>query len=177
MRGYLLGCRFINQSTFIKHADAVRNYFRIADKYQQSVNTLMTKVRKSGDVIVGVHIRRGDYKGYIGGRYFYEIEQYVKIMEQTENLFPNKKVAFLVCSDEQQKREEIAKFNVTFANNNIIEDMYSLAQCDYIFGPPSTYSVWASFYGEVPLYKIVSPDKVISLDNFEVYQIPLLWKD
>ena len=33
-----------------------------------------------------------------------------------------------------------------------IGDLYSLAACDYIIGPPSTYTQWASFYGQVPRF-------------------------
>ncbi|HAX17707.1 MAG TPA: hypothetical protein DCY00_03825 [Actinobacteria bacterium] len=58
------------------------------------------------------------------------------------------------------------------SQNHFIEDLYSLALCDYIFGPPSTFSMWASFYGEVPLRFITNPDTDLSLDKFKkiIYQ-------
>ena len=31
-------------------------------------------------------------------------------------------------------------------------DMYALAGCDLIVGPDSTFSHWASFYGNVPIH-------------------------
>jgi hypothetical protein len=37
---------------------------------------------------------------------------------------------------------------------HFIEDLYALASCDYIIGPPSTFSQWASFYGNVPRYMV-----------------------
>lgn len=51
----------------------------------------------------------------------------------------------------------------------IIEDMYSLAECDYIIGPPSTYTMWASFYGEVPLYMVDNPSLKPVLSDFKFY--------
>jgi len=30
--------------------------------------------------------------------------------------------------------------------------IFSFAKCDYIVGPPSTFTSWASFYGDVPVY-------------------------
>lgn len=176
-RGWLLGCRFLDQSKFFRHAAAVRSYFTPAEKYQRNVENLIKKIRDSSEIIVGVHIRQGDYKEYLKGRYFYTMEEYVQIMHQVEKLLPEKKVAFLVCSDERSDEKIFAKLDVTFANDHILEDMYSLAKCDYILGPPSSYSVWASFYGNVPLYKIMNPDKAITLDDFNVYGIPLIWKD
>ncbi|MCW3058345.1 MAG: hypothetical protein JWQ02_166, partial [Capsulimonas sp.] len=46
--------------------------------------------------------------------------------------------------------------------------MYSLSECDYILGPPSTFTAWASFYGQKPLYKILEPEAAVSLDDFYV---------
>jgi len=33
-----------------------------------------------------------------------------------------------------------------------IEDLYLLGYCDYIVGPNSSFSQWASFWGGVPLH-------------------------
>lgn len=51
---------------------------------------------------------------------------------------------------------------------HFIEDMYTLAECDYIFGPPSTYTMWASFYGKRPLQKIREKNQRIDFDKFEL---------
>jgi hypothetical protein len=47
--------------------------------------------------------------------------------------------------------------------------MYALASCDYIVGPPSTFSLWASFYGQVPLCFLQKPDEPLALANFVDY--------
>jgi hypothetical protein len=47
--------------------------------------------------------------------------------------------------------------------------MYAFAECDYIFGPPSTYTMWASFYGNKPLYMMESASAEFSTDEFKVY--------
>jgi hypothetical protein len=47
--------------------------------------------------------------------------------------------------------------------------MYALASCDYIVGPPSTFSLWASFYGQVPLCFLQKPDEFLALANFVDY--------
>ena len=57
-----------------------------------------------------------------------------------------------------------------------ITDLYALSRCDLIIGSPSSYSQWASFYGDVPLCLILrdkmniiidSFSKVVALDLFE----------
>ena len=66
--------------------------------------------------------------------------------------FPGRKVAFLVCSDERQDPAVFAGLNVTFSDNSAVVDMYALAGCNFIVGPSSSFSQWASFYGNVPLH-------------------------
>ncbi|MFN5837557.1 MAG: hypothetical protein ACK47J_12755, partial [Pseudanabaena sp.] len=58
------------------------------------------------------------------------------------------------------------KYNIRFGINGIIEDLYSMAKCDYLIGPPSTYSMWASFYGMVPLLHIYDKHQIINLKDF-----------
>lgn len=174
-QGYVLGVRFLDKSNFVKYADKIRSYFTPLEKHQHNISVLINKLRESCEVLVGVHIRHGDYKDYEGGKYFYTLDNYTKIMQNVKNLFFNKKVVFLICSNAQHDENTFSNFNFAFGNNHIIEDMYSLAKCDYIIGPPSTYNTWSSFYGNVPLYKIVNPDAVISLDSFRICRIPLIW--
>ena len=50
--------------------------------------------------------------------------------------------------------EAFPSFDVVLGNGQIVEDMYAFAACDYIVGPPSTYTGWASFYGDKGLYFI-----------------------
>jgi hypothetical protein len=47
-------------------------------------------------------------------------------------------------------------------------DLYSLARCDYVFGPPSTYSQWASFYGNKPLLHVFDRDSQLLPERFGV---------
>ena len=124
------------------------------------------KVRKESDIVVGVHIRHGDYINFMQGRYFYTVDEYLAVMSKVKKLFINKKVAFLVCSNAKQQHRKFEKFNCFFGSDHIVEDLYSFAKCDYIIGPPSTYTLWASFYGNVPLYRITDITKAPTLDNF-----------
>lgn len=148
-----------------KHAQEIRAYFTPLEKYQLNVDKLISKIRSEAEILIGVHIRLGDYQQHQGGRYFYTFEEYRKVMESAEKLFPNKKVIFLICSNVENEKQPFA-FHHYWGNNHIIEDMYSLAQCDYILGPPSSYTMWASFYGDRPLYMIRDVNKVLQVKDF-----------
>ena len=90
-------------------------------------------------------------------------------MNECITLFSDKKIVFLICSDQVWKESDFQGFNVQLAKGQIIEDLYSLSKCDYILGAPSTYSAWASFYGNVPLYHIVHQKNEIKSTDFVIF--------
>ncbi|MBD2440641.1 alpha-1,2-fucosyltransferase [Nostoc sp. FACHB-110] len=158
---------FINDMTNLsKHKLAIREYFRPLKVHQVNVSHLISKIRQTTDVIIGVHIRQGDYLQHQNGKYFYNTQAYIKVMASILELFPAQQVTFLICSNQQQEKSDFQHLPCVFANNHIIEDMYSLAECDYIIGPPSSYSMWASFYGERPLYMIRDINKTVAMTDF-----------
>jgi hypothetical protein len=149
-----------------KHGDEIRRYFKPLKKHQENVSELISSIRSRTDILIGVHIRQGDYQQHQDGRYFYQLGQYLKVMESAKTLFPEKKVTFLICSNAKQNEEGLQNVSYMFGNNHLIEDMYALAKCDYIIGPPSSYTMWASFYGEKPLYMIRDVNKSLTLEDF-----------
>jgi len=62
----------------------------------------------------------------------------------------------------------IVDVKTVFADEDLITDMYSLAKADYIIGPPSTFTMWASFYGSVPLLVIDNRKENILLSDFKI---------
>ena len=165
------GWQFRAPAALKKHADAVREFFRPLDEHEANVAALVAQARGRGDVLVGVHVRRGDYKTFMGGQYFYEPETYAEVLGRVEACFPGRRVVFLVCSNEGLKPGTFSRFETVAGTGHFVEDMYALAACDYIVGPPSTYTMWASFYGGTPLCMIRSADQTFALDKFIVYGI------
>lgn len=145
-----------------------RDYF--AQKYtpinlnSEEYNNIKNKFADY-DLKVGIHIRRGDYKGWNNGRFFYEDEVYNDKIEQFYNLFPNKKILFIIFSNEEITLKP--NHDYLISKCQWYEDHSLLSLCDYIIGPPSTFTLWSSFIGNVPLMWIKnSNDKVIINDSF-----------
>ena len=156
-----------------KHADRIREYFKPAELYQSKVRDFISEHRAGNDVLVGVVVRHGDYRAYLGGKYFFGIEVYIGWMQQLQALFAGKKIKFLIFSDEEQDPElfKRAGLDSFFRSGHMIENLYSLAECDYIITPPSTYGQWASFYGRTPLSVLDDANLVLSsTDNFSICQ-------
>ncbi|HVF48707.1 MAG TPA: hypothetical protein VNA19_01395 [Pyrinomonadaceae bacterium] len=165
MQGWL----FRDEPAVARHAGAIREYFRPRDEFRANVAALIQRARESCDVLVGVHIRHGDYRTYKGGKYFYELETYAAQLERVQSLWPERRVAFLICSNAEQDKSFLSRFPHLSGTGHLIEDMYALAACDYLIGPPSTYTMWASFYGEVPLHMIEDPRRAPTLADFQTY--------
>ena len=163
---FLYGWPYRDYAAFDKHADTIRKFFQPTAHIQTNVDALFARCRAKGDLVIGVHIRRGDYKEYEDGRFFYEPGQYAALMRATAALLPDRKVHFLICSNEPVAVEAFQEFDFSLGTNQIAEDLHSFAKCDYILGPPSTYTMWASFMGQVPLYRIFDPNAPVTLRDF-----------
>jgi hypothetical protein len=163
---YFDGLYFFSPATMNRHSDAVRQYFAPQDMFLENARRRLNSKRDQHDYIIGVHIRRGDYARWHEGRYFYSPEQYLLMMQKVSNIFPSKKVLFCICSDESVSMEYFDRFDCIKGTGHIMEDCCALSLCDYIIGPPSTYSGWASFYGQTPYCVVTDPEKSIVLSNF-----------
>lgn len=151
-----------------KHQAALQEIFKPCNSVLQKMAWL--REQRPGDgFLVGVHMRRGDYRRYRGGKYFYEHEIYKKFMHHVISLFPDSKVVFFLCSDEVINEPDFEEFEIILnRNGNAVEDMYLLSVCQYITGPPSTFSKWSSYYGNVPLFVIEDNSTMPILTDFIV---------
>jgi len=166
------GWIFVDPHSISKHSEIIRRIFKPNKIFLDHINTLKEQVFSKFDYVIGVHIRRADYATFNKGIWFYSDDDYISFIKQTNLLpaFKNKKVAFLLCSDEKISITEIKGLNLIYSTNHFIEDLYALSVCDFIIGPPSTYTSWASFYGRVPLLRLESKDMKIQEKDFKIVE-------
>ncbi len=165
---FLYGWIFRAPSYVRRHAEKIRFYFRPIVEYEQASRQAVDRLRQNSDVVVGVHIRLGDNWKWKGGKYYFPASRYVPWMRQLVAQLPGRKVSFLICSDEPRNEREFPGLAVALGPGSAVGDLYALAKCDYIFGPLSTYTPWASFYGNKPLYLLDSDDDQLELERFRV---------
>ena len=55
------GWLFRDEVNFNKHKDLIREYFTPDQEIINTINQLISECKKKSDVIIGIHIRRGDY--------------------------------------------------------------------------------------------------------------------
>ncbi|HTF21912.1 MAG TPA: alpha-1,2-fucosyltransferase [Chryseolinea sp.] len=172
---FLFGRFFRDYGAMDLYQPLIREYFKPTQSIQQKVENHISKTRRGRDLLIGVHIRRGDYASYVGGRYFYSFEQYRQVMHSLTVSSKNRRLAFLICSNEEVDLSEFNGLDVISAPGQFVEDLYCLSLCDYIVGPPSTFSKWASFYGETPLYHIYSINRDVDLSDFKMLSPEVLY--
>lgn len=172
---FVQGWLFRSDTLIIKHKVELKDFFRPETSLQQRLDLFFkTNFTDPDEIIIGIHVRQGDYRTFESGRYFFTTEAYIDFMQQLRVVFKEKKLRFLICSNETIKLEDFDTKGlvITKAPNHELLDMYCLARCNYIVGPPSTYSMWASFYGHVPLWQIRDLKTKINKNGFKVYLSP-----
>lgn len=147
----------------------LKRIFRPKDEIMNKAERLIGEMKQKSDLVVGVHIRRGDYATWNDGRFFYELEEYHQFMLRIKQLYKNKQVSFFISSNEDFSIDiftdcECRRFGKE--PSGAILDLYTLSLCDRMIGPFSTYSRWASFIGEVPLCFLETKDQNFSEQNF-----------
>ncbi|QGY43924.1 hypothetical protein GM418_09720 [Maribellus comscasis] len=154
-------------SNRLKHRGALKNIFTPDSKITGEVESVFNKAKETHDLVCGVHIRRGDYREWLDGKYFYTDEQYHSLMLNFKKIFPDRSVAFFLSSNERIDLSAFPECDCfSVPNGSATKDLHGLSISDYIFGPPSTFTGWASFYGETPLCYIEKPEEELSLSSF-----------
>jgi hypothetical protein len=167
---FLFGRFFRDYRNFTKNQDIIRDYFKPIEAIQTNVNKFLLEARRGAELLVGVHIRRGDYQTYANGKYFYSQVSYSEKMKELAAANPARKIRFVICSNEPVDVACFEEQDFRPGPGHLVEDMYVLAGCDLIFGPPSTFTRWASFYGKVPLYTMGNLETKIDLESFIILE-------
>ena len=136
----------------------------------------MPWLTREGCVCLGVHIRRGDYARFLGGRYFYDDATMQRLIREFSQLIKGKTVVAFVCGndpglDEEAYRRAVPEVRFVFPKGNPGEDLCLLSHCDYLIGAPSTFSLVASMYRDLPLYWIRQPEATLSEQSFSRFDV------
>ena len=168
--GFTNGWQTRSDSRYLSQAlPKLKEIFRPKEEITQKAEIMIADLQRDADMVIGVHIRRGDYATWHNGLFFFELEDYHQLMMRLQEVFKNQKVTFFISSNED--------FDVDFFKgckckrfkkepSGAVLDLYTLSLCNRIIGPFSSYSRWASFIGEVPLCFIESKDQQFTEDSF-----------
>ncbi len=152
-----------------KHRDYFLRKYALLPQYYQD-NALyqkLTEFDRSRTTVVGVHIRRHDYRTWENGRYFYSDDVYERWMDRLAKQLKRtsrRNILFILFSDEQVTIE--GRANIIVSKNPWYIDHILMSKCDYLIGPPSTFTMWASYIGNARYFHITDPAGTVDLEKF-----------
>ena len=155
---------------FLKYKQEIISLFEFDPEVRQSVDAFLA-AQPQAEVRLGVHIRRGDYRTWHGGRYYFTDKQYIALVQQFLVLHPGERVNIYICGndpelDEAVYREALSEASLVFPKGNPGEDLYLLSQCDWLIGAPSTFTLVAAMYRNLPLYWIEDAAQPLTKASF-----------
>ncbi|MBO0938818.1 hypothetical protein J2I47_19860 [Fibrella sp. HMF5335] len=160
---------FRDYASFKLNADSIRHLFEPASEYTSVAKTIVSQIKQNDKPLVGVHIRRGDYKEWENGRFYFDDVVYRGLIEHLLTVPELKNATFFLSSNEPINERAYFGLPVTQStDNHFMTDLTVLSYCDYLVGPPSTFSSWASFTGQAPLYHLAAATDRPKLSDFAV---------
>jgi len=144
-----------NDTQYLEQAmPELKKIFEPKKEITEKADAKLKPYKDQGRMVIGVHVRRGDYATHLGGRYYYSFEEYRRFMLQAKEIFKDRNPIFFISSDEQFDLEQFQPCEcIRFGKepSGAVLDLHTLSVCDAIMGPNSTFSRWASFIGEKPI--------------------------
>lgn len=142
--------RHADRAAFLARRDLVVDALRPVPAVIGRAARAADRARRGRPTLIGVHVRRGDYAGYLGGRYFFDWSVYERVIAHVADTWGRDRVAFLVTSDETPPTDFARDLDWSPGPGDAVGDLTALGHCDLVVGPPSTFSHWASFVGGAP---------------------------
>ncbi len=166
---------------FLKYRDEICRLFALDEVYTEPVRKRMSEAEQQAVrqvVRLGVHIRRGDYAVWKDGCYFYDDETYARHINRFATMQDGKEIHVYLSSNDPSVTE--ARFQslcpavqVHYLCGSAPEDLFMLSECDFVIGPPSTFSLVAAMYRDIPLYRMDTADE--SLMTAEAFHMFDYW--
>lgn len=177
---------------FLKYRKEICELFTLDEQYTAPVKARMDEARRSlhalrlvemtregegmsSALALGVHIRRGDYAQWQNGQYYFDDAVYAAHINRFAELHPDQTIhVFLSTNDPSVSAEAYQqacpKVMIHHFKGSAPEDLFMLSECDYLIGPPSTFSLVAAMYRDIPLYRMdVADEQQMTPESFRLF--------
>lgn len=170
---------------FLKYREEIVDLFTLDEQYTAPVKTKMQEAEKPSTLNsplstlrLGVHIRRGDYDKWRNGQFFYSDEIYAAYINRFVEMHRDRSVHVYLSTNDPSVKEErfqqlCQKAHIHCLGGSAPEDLFMLSECDYLIGPPSTFSLVAAMYRDIPLYRMDTAD--VSQMTEEGFRLFAFW--
>jgi hypothetical protein len=171
---------FQSEKFFLENKDEIINMLRkgIQEEYPDlwsNVNDKLNNLKKNGIPIVSVHIRRGDYIKFQGVHDLCPIEYYQNGLRLMEEKIGRSFNSYIISDDVKWCKMMFPEKGY-FSNNDEIEDLITMINCDHNIIANSSFSWWGA-YLNVNENIVISPNKWFGVNGPKDQQdiIPNNW--
>ena len=165
---------------FLKYRKEICELFTLDEQYTAPVKARMPSPSVMSSEVetslaLGVHIRRGDYAEWQNGQYYFDDAVYAAHINRFAELHPDQTIhVFLSTNDPSVSAEAYQqacpKVMIHHFKGSAPEDLFMLSECDYLIGPPSTFSLVAAMYRDIPLYRMdVADEQQMTPESFRLF--------
>ncbi len=146
------GWLFRNPEGIQKYREQILSRVKPRREIESLVQRDIESIRKVYPVVIGVHIRQGDYREFKNGRFFIHQSRIREILEEymVDRAIDRTTTCFVLCTNGEIQSECFDGLNIWRAERGFVHDLFLLAACDVILGSDSTFGAFASYYGDVP---------------------------
>lgn len=146
---------------FLKYKQEILDLFAFVPEVSGHVDDLIKTTAGEDCMLLGVHIRRGDYRRWQGGKYFFDDDVYIGYIRRFLSQ-QQRPVHIYICGNDpslnrEKYRKSLPGVGLSFPDGNPGEDLCLLSRCHYIIGAPSTFSLTASMYNDSRLCWMMAP--------------------
>ncbi len=149
-----------NYLYFDKYRKDITDRFTPKLTLNEESNSLLKEIIESNSV--AIHIRRGDYVKFKGGKCL-DISYYFRAIEKIREANPNNKHKFYIFTDDIGYCREIfnEKIEVNFigdiANFSDLEEFYLMTKCKNFIIGNSSFSWWAAYLASYEEKVVIAP--------------------
>lgn len=150
---YLSGWLFRNPTGMMKYQREISAYFKPNKHIHKKVASTINNLRTRYEHVIGVHIRKKDYKEYWGGRFYFTETEIRPMLDDyiAKSGIDRSKTVFVICSDEHLDTSAFNGLNIYLNSGSIGEDLFILSSCDSMIGSDSTFGAISAYLGNIPI--------------------------
>lgn len=152
------GDQFRSDTLVSRHAEKVRDFFRLPAPMQKRADRLVFSGGQAGEKTLVVHVRQGDYATWAGGKYCFSEAVYARWMRQFREHMQPTRVRFVICSQFRLDYQAFRGLNFTHEPRDLKLDFAMIQRADFCLATISSFARTACFLAKVPLAAMVSPE-------------------
>ena len=144
-----------------RNKDYVLNHILYKDEDIKKAQYFFERYELNPKKTIAVHIRRGDYKEFEGGKYYYSDSDYIKWIADMYK--QDKNISFILFSNEKIIIDHYSEYPCFITDSEVTVDLLIMSMCRQIIGPPSTFSLWANYTGDNILTVLSNKDQIVKI--------------